>query len=114
MGLALLAVDLADHSGQHLFFCGENLVVAGGGFSRRRLYRRTIRSHVRVDGNCFSGGAALAGLHRMEISGAAILAAGAIIRTAILKLEIIWTALTAVLFIGLNLMGSSVWASAAL
>src|ERR1700752_4346603 len=27
------------------------------------------------------------------------------------KLEVIWTALTAVLFIGLNLMGSSVWAS---
>jgi cytochrome c oxidase subunit 2 len=27
------------------------------------------------------------------------------------KLEIIWTALTTVLFIGLNLMGSSVWAS---
>jgi cytochrome c oxidase subunit II len=28
-----------------------------------------------------------------------------------IKLEIIWTALTTVLFIGLNLMGSSVWAS---
>ena len=27
------------------------------------------------------------------------------------KLEIVWTALTTVLFIGLNLMGSSVWAS---
>jgi len=27
------------------------------------------------------------------------------------KLEVVWTALTAVLFIGLNLMGSSVWAS---
>jgi cytochrome c oxidase subunit II len=27
------------------------------------------------------------------------------------KLEIIWTALTAILFIGLNLMGSTVWAS---
>ena len=27
------------------------------------------------------------------------------------KLEVIWTALTAVLFIGLNLMGSNVWAS---
>ena len=27
------------------------------------------------------------------------------------KLEIIWTVLTTILFIGLNLMGSSVWAS---
>src|SRR5271170_6676538 len=27
------------------------------------------------------------------------------------KLELIWTALTAVLFVGLNLMGSSVWAN---
>jgi heme/copper-type cytochrome/quinol oxidase subunit 2 len=27
------------------------------------------------------------------------------------KLEVVWTALTTVLFIGLNLMGSSVWAS---
>src|SRR5882672_7394276 len=28
-----------------------------------------------------------------------------------IKLELIWTTLTAVLFIGLNLMGSSVWAA---
>src|SRR3984885_3984238 len=27
------------------------------------------------------------------------------------KLEVVWTALTTVLFVGLNLMGSSVWAS---
>ena len=27
------------------------------------------------------------------------------------KLELIWTTLTAVLFVGLNLMGSHVWAS---
>ena len=27
------------------------------------------------------------------------------------KLEIVWTALTTILFVGLNLMGSTVWAS---
>ena len=30
------------------------------------------------------------------------------------KLEVVWTALTTVLFIGLNLMGSSVWAASVL
>ena len=28
-----------------------------------------------------------------------------------LKLELVWTVLTTILFVGLNLMGSSVWAS---
>ena len=96
MGLALMGRDLADYSSQHVFFCRQNLVAAGGRADGCGIYRRTICSHFCADGNYFPGGATLSGLHRVEIPGAAFRRLRWIIRTAISRLEIVWTVLTTV------------------
>src|SRR5258706_1400421 len=67
---------LADHLGQHILLCRQDLVAAGWSFSSHGLYRRTIHPNVDSDGNYFSGGATLSGLLRLEIPGAALRAAG--------------------------------------
>ena len=110
MGLALMAVIWLITLASTYFFVAKTWWLPVGRLRRRGIHRRTIRADLCADGNCFSGGATLAGLHRLEIPGAAFLAAGAVFARQY-KLEIIWTVLTTILFIGLNLMGSSVWAS---
>ena len=76
MGLALMAVIWLITLVSTYFFVAKTWWLPVGAAEAARLYRRAIRSHVRVDGNRFSGGATLSGLLRLEIPGAAFLAAG--------------------------------------
>ena len=78
MGLALMAVIWLITLASTYFFVAKTWWLPVGAAAAARIYRRTIRSHLCIDGNCFSGGATLAGLHRLEIPGAAFLASGAV------------------------------------
>jgi len=102
--------DLADHPDQHLFFCRQDLVASGGSCGSRALYRRTTRAHLCADGSCFLAAQLSLGYiswrYREQPSSPPVLYSH-----GNTKLEIIWTVLTTILFVGLNLMGSTVWAS---
>src|SRR5579872_3941215 len=75
-GPRVIGFDLGDHPDQYVLLCRQNLVASGGRICRRRLDRSSIRSHLHHHGDCVSGGAIVAGIHRVEIPGGAFVCSG--------------------------------------
>ena len=109
-GPRVTGFDLADHVGQHIFFCRQNLVAACGRIRGRGMDRPqfTLRSSSweLCSSRRSSGLGYIVWKYRETPSSPPVAYSH-----GNTTLEIVWTVLTTILFVGLNLMGSSVWAS---
>jgi len=96
-GPCVTGCDLADHSGQHLLFCRQ-VVAAGWSFSGRGIHGRTIHLTLIIMGVVFLAAQLSLGYfawrYREQPSSPPVAYSHGNV-----KLEVIWTALTTILFV---------------
>jgi len=110
MGLVLLIVIWLITFVSAYFFMAKTWVVASRGFCRGRQHRSSFHCHLHSDGFCFCRRAGSLGylVWKYREGGSS---KKATYSHGNVTLEIVWTVLTTVLFVGMNLASSSIWAS---